>query len=152
MKNLLLVLILPFISLAANQRDIYRTCLDASNKLESPADRDAEKINCFNKTYQKKETEKKSIGVCLKLARVLEHTSSSDMLVINCINDNIFKMTLDECIGTAKKLYYSDNRDKALWSCLEDQPVKRSRCKSIADEMTFPHNRNVALNFCLGRN
>lgn len=147
MKNILLVFLLPLLSLAANPRDSYRMCLNASNKLESPADRDAEKINCFNQGRAKK-----SVDLCLNLARVLEHTTASDSLIVGCINDSIFKMKIDECVGTAKKLYYSENRDKALWMCIENISFKRSRCKSITDEMTFPHNRNVALNYCLTKN
>lgn len=147
MKSLLLFFLLPLFSLAANQRDTYRVCLSASNKLESPADRDTEKIDCFNQGRVRK-----SMDACLKLARVLEHTSSADSLILDCINDNILKMKIDECVGTAKKLYYSENRDKALWQCLENHPVKRNRCKSVSDEMTFPHNKSVALNFCLMKN
>lgn len=147
MKNILLFFLLPLLSLAANPRDSYRMCLSASNKLESPADRDAEKINCFNQGRAKK-----SVDLCLNLARVLEHTTSSDNLVVGCINDNIFKMKMDECVATAKKLYYSDTRDRALWTCIENISVKRSRCKAITDEMTFPHNRNIGLNYCLSKN
>lgn len=147
MKKLILLFLLPLVSLAANTRDTYRLCLNASNKLESPADRDAEKINCFNQSRVRK-----SVDTCVGLARVLEHTSASDSLVLGCINDNIFRMKMDECVSTAKKLYYSENRDKALWTCIENNPVKRTRCKIITDEMTFPHNRNVALNYCLMKN
>jgi len=140
MKNLLLLILLPLISLAANTRDSYRICLNASNKLESPADRDTEKINCFNQSRVRT-----SVDACLNLARVLEHTSASDSLILGFINDNILSLQMDECVSTAKKLYYSENRDKALWSCLESHPVRHTRCKRITDEMTFLHNRNVAL-------
>ncbi len=147
MKNFLLFILLPLVSFAANTHDTYRMCLNASNKLESPADRDAEKINCFNQSRVRT-----SVDSCLSLARVMEHTTSSDSLVLGCLNDNILRIKIDECVRTAKKLYYSENRDKALWSCLENHTIKRTRCKTISDEMTFPHNRNVALNYCLMKN
>ena len=147
MRTLILTLLLPLLSMAIIPRDGYQQCLNASNKLESPADRDSEKIRCFQISRHKT-----SIDACLNLARVLEHTSSTDSLILSCLSENIVKIKMPECVSMAKKLYYSDNRDRALWMCLENKPVRNSKCKALANEMTFPYNKNVALNYCLLKN
>ncbi|MBL7544929.1 MAG: hypothetical protein JNL11_14015 [Bdellovibrionaceae bacterium] len=141
-----LIFLLPLISFAANTRDTYRTCFNASNKLESPADRDAEKIHCFNSLPRR------PMNLCLNLAGVLEHTSTSDALILDCISTNILKMKIETFLETTKSLHYAESKDKAIWTYLEHHAVQSSQCKRITDKMVYPHNRNVALNYCLLRN
>lgn len=144
MKLWILLILAPMLSFAVVQRDSYQICLNSTNRAESPADRDAAKVDCFNKQVRAKRT----VDTCTKLARVLEHTSASDALILDCLADNILKLKLSECVATAKKLTYSENRDKALWSCIENRRATINECKGIVQEMTFPHNKNVALNYC----
>lgn len=146
-QAILITVLLPLLSFAMVARDGYQQCLNSSNKLESPADRDSEKIKCFQMSRHKT-----SIDTCLNLSRVLEHTNSSDSLILLCLSENIVKIKMPECISTAKKLYYSENKDRALWMCLENKPVRSSKCKEITNEMTFPHNKNTAFNYCLLKN
>lgn len=145
LKLWILMLLLPIMSLAIAQRDTYQICLNSTNRMESPADRDAQKVECYNNQARAQRT----IGVCIKLARILEHTSASDTLLINCLSDNILKITIDECVATAKKMIYSENKDNAIWMCLENHAVRRNSCKKISEAMTFPHRKAAALNFCL---
>ena len=147
MKKLILTLLFPILSFATVTVDSYQSCLNASNKLESPADRDAQKVVCFNKG-----SVKKTLDTCLGLARVLEHTTTSDSLIMSCLSDNVLQIKVSTCLDTAKKLYYSENRDRAIWMCIENKPVKKSKCKEITDDITFPHNKNVVLNYCLMKN
>lgn len=147
MKKTFLIALLPFVTFAIAPNSKYQSCLDASNKFESPADRDGEKVDCFNRGRIRK-----SLSTCLNLARILEHTSTADSLILSCLSENISELKLADCLGTSKKLYYSENRDKAYWMCLENKPIGRSQCKEITDKMTYPHNRNIALNYCLMKN
>ncbi len=145
--KILLGLLLPFLALAIVPREGYQNCLKATNKLESPADRDAEKIECYNS-----DRAKKSVDRCVGLAKVLEHTSTSDLLLLSCVSENLSKMNVSECVNVAKKLYYAENRDRAIWICVENKPMKDSKCREVTNEMTYPHTKSVALNFCNSRN
>jgi hypothetical protein len=147
MSRILLTILFPLLSFAMVPVDSYKSCLNASNKLESPADRDAEKVLCFNKGPVKK-----TLDTCLSLARVLEHTTASDSLIMSCLSDSILQIKVTTCLDTANKMYYSENRDRAIWMCIENKPVKRSKCKQITDDITFPHNKIVVLNYCLMKN
>lgn len=147
MKYLMLYLLLPILALAANPRDRYRLCLDSSNKLESPADRDAKKVECY-----KNGQARRSIPLCINLARVLEHTSASDTLILDCLSDNILRVKFDECVNTAKKIHYAETRDRALFLCMENHPIRATRCRSFSEELTYPHNKAVALQYCTMKN
>ncbi len=153
MMKFILTLLLPLFSIASVPVSKYQSCLNLSNKLESPAERDAEKILCFNQFNRGGRSQiKKSMEACLGLASVLEHTTASDSLILSWMSDNILDVKMSECISVAKKLNYSDTRDKALWMCIENKKMRRSKCQDVTDEMTYPHNKNVALNYCLMKN
>lgn len=147
MKYLMLFVLLPILALAANPRDRYRICLDGTNKLESPADRDSKKIECYRNGQARK-----SVPLCLNLARVLEHTTAADSLIMECLADNVLRIKFEDCVSTSKKLHYAESRDKALFMCMENHPIRSSRCRGFSEEMTYPHNKAVAYQHCMMKN
>lgn len=158
MKKNIFFLLLLFLSvnvLAINSpssqdkisKNDYQFCLQQSNKLNNPYDRDQRKISCFRK-FNRHLTS----NSCTSLAKRLEYSSMSDELLQDCIG--YFGNSANDCVKISKSMNYGENRDAGLWSCLNLNAVKnvKKRCLEVANNMIFPHNKNHAIAFCTYQN
>lgn len=137
-------------SIAANLNatgESYNHCLNQSNKLQNPYERDTKKVLCFQKHRHIL-----NINSCTSLSTRLEYTYIADELLGSCID--YFGNTADRCTQIAKNMHYGENRDQGLWTCIQLKSIKnvRTACLTIAKNMTLPHNKKRAYDFCLYEN
>lgn len=125
----------------------YQVCLNHSNKLNNPFERDQKKISCFARF-------KKTLNVtsCISLSKKLEYSSMSEELLSDCLE--YFGSSPNECLRLSKSMIYGESKDAGLWSCLALESTKQSKktCLQMAGNMTLPHNKNRALEFCMYQN
>lgn len=125
----------------------YQLCLNHSNKLNNPYERDQKKINCFDKFKKNLNT-----SSCIALSKKLEYSSMAEELLENCLG--YFGQSPNECLRLSRNMTYGESKDAGLWSCLSLESTKKSKktCLQIANNMTLPHNKNRALELCLYQN
>ncbi|MCK6597282.1 MAG: hypothetical protein L6Q37_02875 [Bdellovibrionaceae bacterium] len=142
---LILLLTLSSISFSATPlfESTYKTCLIKSNQLNTPNDRDTEKLNCFNKFKKFL-----SLNSCTSLAGVLEYTQNKDKQLFSCIDLN--RMNVNSCIDLSNKMIYAENNDALRWTCIQNLKNlrKQSECLKLAKNMRLPHNRITAVQYC----
>ena len=121
----------------------YKACLSRSNQLETPNERDAEKLSCFQKF-------KKFLPLnsCTSLAPVLEYTQNTDKQLFSCIDLN--RLSINNCLAISNKMIYAENNDALIWTCIQNlKNVRRQKeCTKLAGNMRLPHNKITAVQYC----
>jgi hypothetical protein len=125
----------------------YQQCLQHSNKLNNPFDRDQRKITCFRKFNKSLDTQ-----ACISLSKKMEYSSMGDELLQDCTV--YFGNSARECVKLSKSMNYGEARDASLWNCIRMESVLNSKkaCQAVAANMIFPHNKNHALALCAYQN
>lgn len=125
----------------------YQQCLQHSNKLNNPFDRDQRKITCFRKFNKNLNTQ-----ACISLSKKMEYSSMADELLQDCTS--YFGNAASECVKLSKSMNYGEARDASLWNCIRLESVLNSKktCQSVASNMIFPHNKSHAMAFCAYQN
>lgn len=125
----------------------YQLCLQHSNKLNNPFERDQRKVTCFRKFSKSLNTQ-----ACISLSKKMEYSSMADELLQDCTG--YFGNSANECVKLSKNMNYGEARDSSLWNCIRLESVLNSKkaCQAVAANMIFPHNKSHAMAFCVYQN